>query len=47
MKTTTFHLPCIKDTNWGSVAYELKFDEFKKLHPSIDDDTLSDMFLQK
>lgn len=45
MKTSKIILESIKDTDgWYQLAYELKFEAFKKEHPSLDEDTLNDFF---
>ena len=48
MKTSKIILESIKDTDgWYQLAYELKFETFKKEHPSLDEDTLNDFFLYR
>lgn len=45
MKTTKIVLESIKYSDlWCALAYELKFDEFKKEHEFLDEDTLNDCF---
>lgn len=45
MKTSKIILESIKDTDgWYQLAYELKFEAFKKEHPFLDEDTLHEFF---
>jgi uncharacterized membrane protein YheB (UPF0754 family) len=45
VKTAKITLESIKASDgWMSIAYELKFDQFKNEHPELDEDELSDKF---
>lgn len=45
MKTAKITLKSIKEPDgWMQLAHELKFESFKKQHPDLDDDEVSDKF---
>lgn len=45
MKTAKITLDSLKDSDgWMELAHELKFDQFKREHPELDEDELSDKF---
>jgi hypothetical protein len=48
MKTATITLDSIKDSDgWMELAHTLKFEQFKKEHPELDENVLSDRFYKE
>ncbi len=45
MKTAKIKLTSIKDSDgWNELAYDLKFENFKKEHPNLNEEELADKF---